>query len=158
MAFKMRSIELIISIFALTLSKNFRFIKKLKTMLIENASLLQNFSEMPLKELEGFINALNALAIRKRATDIGNRDKFLLRKINQTVLPEPVMERYTFLQEKMEVENLPDTEYKELLTLVDKEEKIRNKRFQYLIELSQLRNISLNELINTLGLNVSHYA
>ena len=127
-------------------------------MLTENSTLLQNFSEMPLKELEGFINALNALAIRKRAADIGNRDKFLVRKINQTVLPEPVMERYAFLQEKMEVENLPDVEYKELLTFVDKEEKIRNKRFQYLIELSQLRNISLNELMNTLGLNVSHYA
>ena len=39
-------------------------------MLTENSTLLQNFSDMPLKELEGFIKALNALAIRKRAADI----------------------------------------------------------------------------------------
>ena len=87
------------------------------------------------ERLEGFINALNALAIRKRETDIGKRDKFLLRKINETVLPEPVMERYAFLQEK-----------------------IRNKRFQYLLELSQLRNITMTELMDNLGLNIRNYA
>ena len=110
------------------------------------------------ERLEGFINALNALAIRKRETDIGKRDKFLLRKINETVLPEPVIERYAFLHEKMEVENLSDIEYQELLTLVDKEEKTRNKRFQYLLELSQLRNITLTELMDNLGLNIRNYA
>ena len=121
-------------------------------------SLLGNFSEMPLKELEHFINALNALAIRRRAADGVKQDKVLLRKINQTVLPEQDMERYSYLQEKIEVENISDPEYQELLTLVDKEEKIRNKRFEYLLELAQLRNISLSELMNKLGLNVSHYA
>ena len=121
-------------------------------------SLLGNFSEMPLKELEHFINALNALAIRRRAVDSAKQDKVLLRKINQTVLSEQDMERYTYLQEKIEVENISDTEYQELLNLVDKEEKIRNKRFEYLLELAQLRNISLSELMNNLGLNVSHYA
>ena len=63
-------------------------------------SLLGNFAEMPLKELEHFINALNALAIRRRATDSGKRDKILLRKINQTVLSEQDMARYAYLQEK----------------------------------------------------------
>ena len=121
-------------------------------------SLLGGFSEMPLKELEYFIRELNALAIRKRALDKGKRDKILLRKINETVLPEPIMERYLYLQEKMEVENLPDTEYQELLKLVTQEEKIRNKRFQYLLELSQLRGISLTELMNNLGLNIPNYA
>ena len=121
-------------------------------------TLLGNFSDMPLKELEHFIKALNRLAIRKRSLDTEKRDKFLLRKINQTVLSEQDLERYTFLQEKMELENVSDTEYQELLTFVDKEEKIRNKRFQYLLELSQLRNISLVELMNKLGLNVLNYA
>ena len=126
----------------------------------ENVSqpLLGNFAEMPLKELEHFINALNALAIRRRATDSGKRDKILLRKINQTVLSEQDMARYAYLQEKIEVENISDTEYQELLTLVDKEEKIRNKRFEYLLELAQLRNISLSELMNNLGLNILYYA
>ncbi len=90
--------------------------------------------------------------------DKGKQDKILLRKINEMVLTEPLMERYIHLQEKMEVENLSDSEYQELLNLVDKEEKIRNKRFQYLLELSQLRGISLTELMNNLGLNLLNHA
>ena len=121
-------------------------------------SLLGGFSEMPLKDLESFIRELNALANRKRLLDKGKQDKILLRKINETILSEPLLERYIGLQEKMELDNLSDTEYKELLNLVDKEEKIRNKRFQYLLELSQLRGISLTELMNNLGLNILNHA
>jgi hypothetical protein len=116
-------------------------------------SLIGGFAEMPLPDLESFINGLNVLLIRKRVTDSNKRNKFLLPKINQTVLPEQAMERYIFLQDKMELENLPKTEYQELLNLVAQEEKKRNKRFQYLLELAQLRDIPLTQLMNQLGLN-----
>jgi hypothetical protein len=116
-------------------------------------SLIGGFAEMPLPDLESFINGLNVLLIRKRVTDSNKRNKFLLPKINQTVLPEQAMERYIFLQDKMELENLPETEYQELLNLVAQEEKKRNKRFQYLLELAQLRDIPLTQLMNQLGLN-----
>jgi hypothetical protein len=121
-------------------------------------SLIGGFSEMPLHDLESFISGLNALVLRKRVADIGKRDKALLLKINQTVLPELSMERYIFLQDKMELENLSEPEYQELLILVTQEEKIRNKRFKYLLELSQLRGISLSELMHNLGLNPLNYA
>jgi len=120
--------------------------------------LMGSFSEMPLKDLEYYIRELSALAVRKRAVDSDKRDKFLLRKINQTVLPEPALERYIALQEKMELEKLSETEYEELLNLVSQEEKIRNKRFQYLLELAQLRSTPLAQLMNTLGLNALNYA
>jgi hypothetical protein len=106
-------------------------------------TLIGGFSEMPLTDLESFISGLNALAIRKRVADKGKRDKALLLKINQTVLPEQALERYVFLQDKMELDNLSE---------------IRNKRFQFLLELAQLRNISLTELMNNLGLNTLNYA
>lgn len=121
-------------------------------------SLIGGFTNMPLQDLESFIKELNALAIRKRIADKGKSDKSLLLKINRAILPEEMMERYTFLQEKMEVENLTDSEYQELLTLVNQEEKVRNRRFQYLVELSQLRTISLTELMNRLGLNTPVHA
>ncbi len=121
-------------------------------------SLIGGFTDMPLRDLESFIKELNALAIRKRIADNGNTEKSLLLKINKAILPEETMERYTFLQEKMEVENLSDVEYQELLKLVNQEEKIRNKRFQYLLELSQLRSIPLTELMSRLGLNTPVHA
>ena len=121
-------------------------------------SLIGGFTNMPLQDLESFIKELNALAIKKRIADKGKSDKSLLLKINRAILPEEKMERYTFLQEKMEVENLPESEYQELLILVNQEEKVRNKRFQYLVELSQLRTIPLIELMNHLGLNAPIHA
>ncbi len=119
--------------------------------------LLGNFSDLPLKDIEFFIRELTALAVRKRNNDNEKRDKFLLRKINESVLQEEVMQRYLALQEKMEIETLLEVEHRELLQLVEKEEKIRNKRFQYLIELAQLRNISLPDLMQHLGLNTFSY-
>jgi hypothetical protein len=121
-------------------------------------SLMGGFTDMPLQDLESFIKELNALAIRKRIADKGKTDKSLLLKINKAILPEETMERYTLLQEKMEVETLSDSEYQELLNLVNQEEKLRNKRFQYLFELSQLRSIPLTELMNRLGLNAPVHA
>jgi hypothetical protein len=121
-------------------------------------TLIGGFSEMPLTDLESFISGLNALAIRKRVADKGKRDKALLLKINQTVLPEQALERYVFLQDKMELDNISESEYQELLILVNQEEKIRNKRFQFLVELAQLRNIPLTELMNILGLNTLNHA
>ena len=121
-------------------------------------SLIGGFNDMPLQDLESFIKELNALAIKKRIADKGKTDKSILLKINRATLPEEMMERYTFLQEKMEVESLSDLEYQELLNLVNQEEKVRNKRFQYLLELSQLRSIPLYELMNRLGLNTSVHA
>ncbi len=116
-------------------------------------NLIGGFTDMPLRDLESFIKELNSLAIKKRIADKGKSDKSLLLKINRAILPEEMMERYIFLQEKMEVENLSDSEYQELLNLVNQEEKIRNKRFQYLLELSQLRSLTLSELMNRLSLN-----
>lgn len=117
-------------------------------------NLIGGFTEMPVPDLESFINGLNALLTRKRVTDSSKRNKFLLQKINQSILPEQTLERYTFLQDKMELKNLPETEYQELLNLVAQEEKIRNKRFKYLLELAQLRDIPLTQLMNQLGLNM----
>lgn len=121
-------------------------------------SLIGGFTDMPLRDLESFIRELNALVTQKRVSDKGKRDKSLLLKINQAILPEQTMERYIVLQDKMEVENLPESEYQELLNLVAQEEKVRNKRFQYLLELSQLRGVSLTQLMDDLGLNPLNYA
>ena len=103
-------------------------------------ALIGGFSEMPLTDLESFISGLNALAIRKRVADKGKRNKALLLKINQTILPEQALERYVLLQDKMELDNLSETEYQELLILVNQEEKIRNKRFQYNIRFFRIND------------------
>ncbi len=120
--------------------------------------LIGSFSDLPLKDLESFLKELNSIVVKKRNNDLQKREKILLRKINESILTTEILQRYMELQEKMETTTLIETEHQELLFIVEKDEKIRNKRFQYLIELAQLRNIPLPDLMQQLGLNTFHYA
>ena len=115
-------------------------------------SLLYNASQMPVTELESFIYQLNALVTRKKTPDNNLRDTVLLDKINRTVLEKSKRARYQTLIYKLEMETISDTDHAELEALVEEEEKIRVKRLKYLIELSQLRNVTLPQLMKTLEL------
>jgi hypothetical protein len=115
-------------------------------------SLLYNAAQMPVTELESFIHQLNALVTRKKTPDNQVRDTVLLDKINRTVLEKSKRERCQTLIYKLEMETISDTDQAELEGLVEEEEKIRVKRLKYLIELSQLRNVTLPQLMKTLEL------
>ena len=119
---------------------------------MDTQSLLSNADQMPVTELEVFVQQLNALITRKKTTDKSLRDTILLDKINQTVLDKAKRERYQSLIYRMEMETISDVEHTELLKLVEQEEKIRVKRLTYLIELAQLRNIQLPQLMKNLEL------
>jgi hypothetical protein len=120
---------------------------------IDAQSLLTSISQVSVNELEFFFREINALITRKKATDKDYRDRALLTKINQTVLPKIKAERYMSLHQKLEYETLSETEHKEFMDLVHQEEILRNKRVKYLIELAQLRAITLPQLMQSLGLN-----
>lgn len=119
---------------------------------LDTRSLLQNMAQMPVIELENFIYEVNALIRRKKTQDKSGRESFLLDKINQTVLDKKKTERYHVLSYKLEAETMTDAEHSEFMRLATLEEKLRNQRVKYLIELSQLRDVSLPKLMLTLGL------
>jgi hypothetical protein len=120
-------------------------------------ALLKDFSQMPLFELESFAQSLNALITQKRTTDKSYRERFLLGKINQTVLGKEKTERYQLLILKLESVTITDSEYAELMQLTEEEEIIRYERLKYLVELAQLRSISLPQLMINMGLNRPAY-
>lgn len=72
--------------------------------------------------------------------------------INQAI-PQKVQERYTLMVEKLENETMTPTENKAFLKLVDKIEALHAKRLQYLLELSQLKGVSLETIMSQLHLN-----
>ncbi len=119
---------------------------------MDTQSLLYNASQMPLTDLEMFVQQLNAVIRDKKKTDKNLQDTILLDKINRTVLDKSKRLRYQALIQQMEIETISDIEHSELLELVEEEEKIRVKRLKYLIELAQLRNITLPQLMKTLEL------
>ena len=76
----------------------------------------------------------------------------LLQKINQT-LPDEVQQQYNDLSEKMLSGAISPNEHQELLKLIDIVEQNDGDRLQHLIQLSQLRNISLPELMQQLDIH-----
>ncbi len=120
---------------------------------IDTQILLNGVAQMPLNELEYFVQELNALITRKKTNNKTYRERSLLTKINQTVLPKNKIERYISLHHKLESETLTESEHSEFMDLVAQDEEQRNQRVKYMIELAQLRNITLSQLMQTLGLN-----
>ena len=53
--------------------------------------IMQNAAQMPIPELERIIHELNALVMRRKTTDKSYRERFLLGKINTTILPCPLL-------------------------------------------------------------------
>ena len=77
----------------------------------------------------------------------------MLLKINKAI-PTKLQEQFRLLSDKMNYETITDAEHKELLKLVDKLEAKNVKRLEYLIDLARIRNISLDEVMKQLQLNV----
>jgi hypothetical protein len=120
--------------------------------------LMQSAAQMPVPELERFVQELNALLTRRRTTEQPYRERFLLGKINTTVLGSEKTSRYKYLIYKHEYETISDKEHAELLLLTEEEEDIRVQRLTFLVELAQLKNITLPQLMENLGLNRPQYA
>ena len=73
-------------------------------------------------------------------------------KINNTVLDTAKTERYQVLVEKLELGTMTDEEHTEFDILATREEKLRNQRVKYMIELAQLRSVTLPQVMESLGL------
>jgi hypothetical protein len=119
---------------------------------------LPNIAELPVSELEVYLVEISALIRRKQTVDTNVRERVLLDKISQTVLSKKKAERYQILVEKLEFEAITDAEYAEFMQLANHEEKLRNQRLKYLIELAQLRAVSLPQLMVDLGLKTAQNA
>jgi hypothetical protein len=79
----------------------------------------------------------------------GSAELELLQKINQA-LPVELQQQYNDLSAKMRSQTITPEEHQDLLKLIDVVEQADGDRLQHLIQLSQLRNISLAELMEQL--------
>ena len=116
-------------------------------------TLLKDVAQMPLPEIERFVQSVHALITQRKSTDKTYQDRLLLRKINETILGATKTKRYQLLVQKLEAETISDSEYKEFMQLAEEEETIRYERLIYLVELAQIRSITLPQLMENLGLN-----
>lgn len=113
--------------------------------------LLKAVEQLSQPELEQFVSQVITLQARRRAPVLPSAESELLMKINEG-LPEEVYKRYDKLAIKCRKGTLTPEEHKELISITDNMEDLGAQRIRYLVELAQLRNTTLPELMETLGI------
>ncbi len=120
-------------------------------------ALLAAATAMKIQELESLMRELNGVLHQKKSKDKTNREKELLRLINEAILDKEKRERYWQLALLLEEGTMTAAEHTEFMHLVGQEELLRNARVKLLIELAQLRNMALPQLMEEMGLNSANH-
>ena len=124
---------------------------------LSSAQLLQAVELMPSEELDEFVERILLLHAQRSATHLKHTESELLLQINRGIPPE-LRERYEVLSAKRQAETLNSEEYAELLRLTGQIEQLDAMRLTALAELARLRQTSLAELMQTLGIQPPDYA
>ena len=114
--------------------------------------IIKGVSELETSDLEQFLQKIGLLVARRKSPSASERETILLKAINEAT-PLALQNRYEALSQKLHEETMTPTENKELLEIIEIIEDQKVERLQNLIELSQLRNVSLNSLMDELNLN-----
>lgn len=119
--------------------------------------LLRGVATLDMQTLELFTERVLALQARRRAPNLSQAESELLQKINRPV-PVALRERFNLLNEKLQEEIISPEEHQEFLQLVEQIEVADAERVKQLIELSRLRRVSLDVLMQDLGIHPPAYA
>ena len=113
--------------------------------------LLHAIEKLGPAELERFASQVFALVANRRAPSLSEQESQLLQEINQGV-PAEMSERYAALIERRREETLTPEEHDELLRLGDQIEALDAKRVERLAKLADLRGMSLEAVMASLGI------
>jgi hypothetical protein len=113
--------------------------------------LMAALEQLEPAEAEKVSRHLLHLQARRKAPHLSEREAELLREIYREKRPG-FQERFDELNIKRRAFSLAREEYEELLRLVDESEAFTLRRLEALVELAQLRQVSLPALMQQLGL------
>jgi hypothetical protein len=119
---------------------------------IELDQLLTGVAQLDTPDLEQLLIQIQQVLAHRQNPSLPALELELLQKINQA-LPEEIQQKYNDLSAKMRSQTITPEEHQDLLKLIDVVEQADCDRLQHLIKLSQLRNISLTELMQQLQIH-----
>lgn len=119
---------------------------------IEIKNVLNDISKLETPDLERFLMEVGVLLARKKAPSLPKEEVHLLKIINNSLF-EVTRMRYRSLRKKQQEKTLNAEERVELLNLVEVVENADVKRLKAMIALAQIRGVSLDRLMEQLGLN-----
>ena len=118
---------------------------------IDIDEVLKSVAQLESDDLEQVVNKLIALQAQRRAASLSPAETDLLQQINQG-LPSTIRTRYRELHAKLHEETITPAEHEELLQLSDQIEQADAERLRHLIALAQLRQVSVDTLMDQLGI------
>jgi hypothetical protein len=118
---------------------------------IDVDEVLKSVAQLEPNELEQVVDKLIALQAQQRAVSLSKTETELLQQINRGLPPE-VRLRYDELNTKLHEETITPAEHEELLQLIDQIEQADAERMGHLIALAQLRQVSVDTLLDQLGI------
>jgi hypothetical protein len=107
-------------------------------------------------DLDRLLHQVVLLRARRKARVLSEAEAQLLLKINQGI-PAHLNDRYQILRQKREAETLTEDEYNTLIQLSDRIEQIGAQRLEALASLAQLRQVSLLDIMEILGIGPMTY-
>ena len=124
---------------------------------IDLDEVLQGLARLGTKELDQFVEKVIALQAQRRAPSLPKNETELLQQINRG-LPADIRQRHDALNAKLHDETITPQEHEELLTLIDRIELADAERMQRLVALAQIRGVSVDTLMEQLGIRRTTYA
>jgi hypothetical protein len=113
--------------------------------------LLRAAEQLDTPELNRLVEAILGLKARRQAPVLSEAETRWLEQINQG-LPAATQARYQDLIEKRLAETLTPAEHQELLQMTAQVEAMNVKRIESLAGLARLRQVSLPQLMDELGI------
>ena len=120
-------------------------------------ALLQEVSQFSDAALDNLFDRVLLLRAERRAPHLSGQETELLLKIN-IPLPEPTWKRYIELYAKLRADTLTESEDEELLQLIDIVEVDNAERIGHLVKLANLRGMTLEALMKSLGIGPRSHA
>lgn len=115
------------------------------------SEIFANASQLNDHELSTLVGQLNLLRAQRSTPALSEKETDILRKINEG-FPSNQWNRLVELDKKMEYSALSAAEAQESLILAEALEAYAVQRFEYLKQLSILQGVSVEQLMNKLGI------
>jgi hypothetical protein len=119
--------------------------------------ILRGVSSLETTEIMQFMHEISLIVAQRKATPLSLRESQLLRAINESI-PDKLQMQYEALAIKLNEESITEKEHQQLLRIITKLEENKGKKLEYMIELAQLRKITLQELASQLQTKSIFYA
>ena len=118
----------------------------------QTQAMLDTVKQMPNHDLETFLAEVLKVRAERFAPQPEEIQIKLLNQINQT-MPPLQRARFEVLVEKRDSDIITTLELEELISIIDEIEARDVMRLEALIKLSQIRGVTLDELMQSLGLD-----